>query len=293
MAKDNTERMKYAGPKHPDFGFPLWYEDATGTRLGLGIPADQFTPAIGAMQHPGAPLVFPTNFPEEAFYFYADSRMDIGGAGTVGRARLVLALEAAFGGVGKPDPQLRTVFARIRVDLRDVVPGAQYVVTHPYGITEKLTADGRGRVFVTEDRGIGEDRFDGVLANGRVAPFLTWATGAPPGYVGDGVSPRRVTGSPFGTNLFRVDGPRVAMGGGPRDPAEPDNIDRIQTELFTVQGRHPGPLGAELNAHYDREPGGRIIVNLHAPRRRTSNWRPHRVGRASSWPPADATTPRG
>ncbi|MGL5849427.1 MAG: PKD domain-containing protein, partial [Phycicoccus sp.] len=71
--------------------------------------------------------------------------------------------------------------------------------------------------------------------------------------------------SPFGTNLFRIDGPSVAEGGGPVDPADPTNPDRVQTDLFTVQGRLATRLGVEVtSATYEREAAGGIHLDVHA-----------------------------
>ena len=88
------------GPSDPVHGFPLWYEDSDGTRLELGLdPNDPNLPAL-ELPTPGAPVVFPGNFPDEAFYFIAEAEMLVGGPAGSARARLILALEAAFGGTG-------------------------------------------------------------------------------------------------------------------------------------------------------------------------------------------------
>lgn len=214
--------------------------------------------------HPGAPLSIPDNFPEEGFYFYAESEIAVGGAGTVGRARLILGLEAAFGGPGTPAADARVVFSRIRVRMDDMIPGAEYVITHPYGVTEPLAADDRGRVFWTDDRGIADEQLGEVLKVGRVAPFLR-STNAPDGYLGDGITPTTVTGSPHGTDFFRIDGPGVGAGGGPRDPADPTNPDRVQNALFTVQGRLAQRLGAEVTrATYARDAAGAVLLDVFA-----------------------------
>lgn len=264
--KINGTRLRAAGPIDSVTGYPLWYEDHGGTRLelGLGRP-DPYLPAVDPIPHPGKPLEIPGNFPGEAFYFLAEAEMDVGGNGTTGRARLILGLEAAFGGAGEPDPTARVVFARIRIRMDDLVPGAAYVVTHPYGVTDELFADDRGRVFVTDDRGVADGLFEPVVRDGRVAPFLHWASGAPAGYLGDGVTERPVIGSPFGTNFFRVEGPRIAEGGGPRDPADPSSVNVVQTDLFTVQGRIATRSGVTLDrASYSRDPAGAITLAVHA-----------------------------
>lgn len=265
MAVVNSQRLDHVGPRDPQHGFPMWYEDGGGTRLALALGPDQFTPAGEQPPSPGAPIVFPTNFPEEAFFFYAEAELPVGGAGVIGRARLVLALEAAFGGAGLPAEGARVVFARIRVRMDDVVPGASYVVTHPYGVTDAMEADDRGRVFVTEDLGVADEDFASVLSTGRVAPFLRWTAAPPPGHLGDGTTARTVTGSPFGTNFFRIDGPRVAEGGGTPDPADPTNPDRVQTDLFTVQGRIATQHGAEVTrATFTRTAGGTVQLDVFA-----------------------------
>ncbi len=59
----------------PANGFPLWYQDAHGLRVeGCLNSADPFCvllPDPGFI--PANPVVFPTNFPVEFFYFVADS----------------------------------------------------------------------------------------------------------------------------------------------------------------------------------------------------------------------------
>lgn len=266
MTVENSERLADVGPLDPVHGYPMWFEDNNGVRLELGLGPDPMLPAIDepapSTVVPGMP--FPAAFPAESFYFLAESRMPIGGAGTIGRARLILGLEAAFG-TPDPDPRARVVFARIRVRIDGVVPGALYTVTHPYGVTAPLEADDRGRVFVTDDRGIADNRFDAVRANGLVAPFLRWAGGEPPGYLGDGASQRPITGSPFGTNFFRVDGPGVAnVPGAQLDPADPFNMDRVQSALFSVQGKLATRAGAQITAARYTRTGGTIVIDLHA-----------------------------
>lgn len=259
---ENLQRLAAVGPLDPVHGFPLWFADANDTVLELGLGPDPNLPAIdpptASHQVPG--MEFPDFFPAEAFYFLAESRMAVGGAGEIGRARLILGLEAAFG-TPSPDPRSRVVFARIRVRIDDVIPGEFYTVTHPYGITEPLQADEDGRVFVTDDRGIADNQFESVRANGLVAPFLQWASNPPPGYLGDGATERPVTGSPDGNNFFRVEGTNIAVIPGAPAPANPN---RLQSNLFTVQGKRATRIGAEITAaHYARQ-NGSVVIDLHA-----------------------------
>jgi hypothetical protein len=247
MSIENPNRLAFAGPAHPDSGFPMWFEDSSGLRLELVTNADPMAPAIADLRTPGADVSFPSNYPDEAFYFMAEAQLPVGGEGVEGRARVIMAIEAAFGGVGLPDPDTRVVFARLRVRMDDVKPGQKYVITHPYGVIDdpQLTADENGRFFHTFDLGIVENDCTAVLRSGQIAPFLQWDTGAPSGYIGDGVTGHKVTGSPFGTNFIRIEGPGIREGGGTPDPADPGNMDKVWTDLFSIQGRIAKQSGVE------------------------------------------------
>lgn len=272
---ENPQRLVKVGPLNPSTGFPLWYKDAAGTRLELSLSTtDPFTPAVGdpepfVSNRPGAPA----NLPEEAFYFLAEARIVTGGGVRPGRARVVLALEAAWGGTGSVADGQQVVFARLRVRVDRGVPFGLYTFTHPYGQTDPLPADDRGRVFVTEDIGVAPLQFDGALG-GHVAPFLRWTSGAnvapgeddpPPGYLGDGDTAHTIAGSPLGFNFVRVEGPNIADAGGPRDPADPANPNKVYTDLFTVQGKEATIAGVEVaRATYRRTAAGGVKLDVFA-----------------------------
>src|SRR5206468_1185906 len=64
----------------------------------------------------------------------------------------------------------------------------------------------------------------------NVGPFLRWdatAPAPPVGFIGDPAILHGITGSPFGNNFFRLDGPDV---GGP-------GVNTIQTNLFSLTGK--------------------------------------------------------
>jgi hypothetical protein len=258
---NNDQRLTHVGPRDPAIGYPLWYEDAEGIRLALGLSRGEDPNLLPIEDVLPGPLEIPGNFPHEAFYWSAEAEIPVGGNGVAGRARLILALEAAFGGAGEPAADARVVFARIRVRMDDLIPFAKYVVTHPYGVTDELEADEDGRVFWTDDRGLADEDFAAVVLAGRVAPFLRWDTGAPDGYLGNPLVEHTVTGSPFGTNLFRVTGPRIAVIPGQPVPADPDVV---QTDLFAVQGKIATVHGvAAERAVYGRQ-GGQTTVDVFA-----------------------------
>lgn len=271
----NAERLAKVGPVDAATGFPMWYKDGAGTRLELALdPADQRTPAVGDLKpfvstRPDAPA----QLPDEAFYLLAEARMVSGGGPTPGRARVILALEAAFGGTGEVADGQQVVFGRIRYRIDDAVPGQFYTFTHPYGESDPVQADPKGRVRLTEDIGVTPLVFDGALGS-HVAPFLRWTSGAakalgeadpPNGYLGDGVTAHTVTGSPLGSNFVRITGPNIADAGGPRDPADPGNVNTIFTPLLVLQGRLATVDGVEVTrAVYARTAAGDVTVDVFA-----------------------------
>ncbi|MCQ3973183.1 MAG: hypothetical protein DPW09_07020 [Anaerolineae bacterium] len=267
------------GPINPDNGFPLWYKDANGLALELCVdfanPLCNFAPLPGDPFDPNQPPIVPTNFPDEAFWWSADALLETNGSG--GGAGLVLALEAAFAnGPVVPGDQVSFGRIRYRVDL-DV--GGTYTVTHPYGQdVHPGVAAGVKAINFTEDIGIGAPGdFTGAL-NSRIGPFLTWDTfpGDPdlaPGFIGDPIVEHRVTGSPFNTNFFRIEGPDNAFTGSPFLCANPflgasptSTTDCIETDLFLISGkiRTNTGTGASLATYKNSTGPGPESLNVYA-----------------------------
>ncbi|MBI5067568.1 MAG: Ig-like domain-containing protein [Deltaproteobacteria bacterium] len=243
--------LKDRGPVDPATGFPVWYRDSgiPATATGAAVPPQALELCLAQTPSPnpgagGAPMCFPwapdpAGFPgnlgDEQFWAVADA-IAVGGFGS---ARLVTALEAAYA-TGTPVRGQEISFARIRLVV-DVNPGFEgtYVITHPYGV-EIFPGVGAGNraITFTNDVGATGVQFDGALA-GAVGPFLRWDS-IPPGmtltiatasgleeYLGDPNLLHTVTGSPFGTNFFRVD---VFDAGGVL-------IDSVTQPEFTVVGK--------------------------------------------------------
>lgn len=239
------------GPINPFDGFPVWYKDENGLRLQLNVdPTDPFSGITTAdLPDPTQPVSFPENYPEEAFFMQAEAEMT---TGTGERARLVLALEAAFvNDVPRINEQI--VFGRVRVRVAGLQANAQYTVTHPYGIdTFTAEADPRnptvGEINFTEDfGGMNGGDFDVVL-NSRVQPFLQWdpsvVPAAPEGYIGDPAVVHPIIGSQFvdqsghAQNYFRIEGPGIGIGSPDRSTTpgfDPDHC--IETRNFSVIGK--------------------------------------------------------
>ncbi|MDZ3992048.1 hypothetical protein PspTeo4_14312 [Pseudomonas sp. Teo4] len=228
--------------------FPAWYEDSHGRTLDLCLTkavSSRVPGAPGAPSYmctllptPGVfddtlPIAFPTNFPDEAFWFTAD-------AAIVDAARGIdlsfgTAIEAAFSAEEPVDGD-QVSFARVRIRV-DVPAAGTYVITHPYGVEVfDVPAAGRRAINMTRDIGIGSPGdFTGAL-KGDVGPFLRSVNGpyteGSERFIGDPNLEERVTGSPFNTNFVRIEGP--------------NGID-LRTELFAVSGKlsnvtRPTPL---------------------------------------------------
>jgi len=239
------------------FGFPTYYTDSNGLSLIHGVNVnDRLTPENLALSDPTllpdpkAPLDISTgNFFDESFAFSASATVQTAS----GDAIVVHAGgEAVF---FTPDLTVQEGFQtsfnrlRLRVDLPAFSGETRtYTVTHPYGVQSfQVTSGGTGAINITLDSApsIG---FNSVVDGSLVSldPFLIWTGGAaPPGYVGDPGVDHAVTGSPFNTNFFRIEGPDI---GGP-------GVDFVQTHLFSISGRivgagPPPPPGNEPPVAY-------------------------------------------
>ncbi|SDT54181.1 hypothetical protein [Pseudomonas prosekii] len=255
------------GPYLPANGsFAAWYQDTHGRTLDLCLSKAVSSRVPGApgaptymcnlLPAPGVfddaqPVVFPTNFPDEAFWFTADATI-------VDAARGIdlsfgTAIEAAFA-AEEPVEGDQISFARVRIRI-DVPTAGTYVVTHPYGVDVfDVPVPGRRAINMTRDIGIGVPKtYDGAL-RGDVGPFLRSAngpytetnpvTGAAEQFIGDPNIEEAVTGSPFNTNFVRIEGP--------------NGLD-LRTTLFAISGKlstvvRPTPMITQRST-YSRKAG--------------------------------------
>jgi K319-like protein len=260
------------GPVNASNGFPDWYRDTNGVDLmPCDDPQDKYCGGAVPAPDPTQPPTFPDNFPDEFFYQQAgvDSLVSAGGEGVLAE----FDLEGAFGaGPVKAGDQI--VFARVRYRINaGLQPDTDYKITQPYGTdTVHTDADANG-FFVTQDVGVATGDFSQVL-KGRVGPFLQWAPNPnnpadvpPAGYVGDGVTPHAVTGSPLNTNFVRIQGPGIGGAAGATNPnpcpttgpnaySGPVN-DCIQGDNFVLVGKKSTTGGVEVTrATYERNATG-------------------------------------
>lgn len=222
---------------------PAWFMDSNGLAVEVMEAADPF--GISVPPIVGDAFSQELGFSDEGFYWTADA-LPANPAGPVGIT--VLALEVAY--LGGTVEGGESIFGRIRHRYDVAVPGT-YTVTHPFGVnTYVVDVVDPGAPEINDSSDIGCAGLPGValcntaltLASG-VGPFLTWDTfnlnpaltdpalinAARPGarYLGNPNIPHAITGSPFGTNFIRVQGPAGAFGA----------TNFIQDNLFTVTGR--------------------------------------------------------
>lgn len=218
------------GPYVPANGsFAAWYQDTHGRTLELCLSkavSSRVASAPGAPAYmcllnptPGVfddtqPVVFPSNFPDEAFWFTGDGSIVDAARGI--DLTYVSAVEAAFA-AEEPVEGDQVSFGRIRIRV-DVPTAGVYTITHPYGVDIfDVPAGGRRAINMTRDIGIGTPKtYDGALKS-DIGPFLRSVngpytetnpvTGSAEHFVGDPNLEEAFTGSPFNTNYIRIEGP--------------------------------------------------------------------------------------
>jgi len=262
-------------PSPPGHGFPKWYTATDGMSLELCLDPSAVNVnnplsllcllAPDELEDPLAEVIFPDNYWPEMFWTRVDSGElaistfadPVSGQPVGGNTLLVMALEGAFlSSDGEASTGENTSFARIRVRIDNPVAGANFKVTHPYGtVMFSNVPQGVRAVNFTSDIGIPDiapppTDFNGALL-GPIGPFLRWTAPDFPvfdqhgeAYIGDPTLEHEVTGSPFNTNFFRIEGPvGLSQEGGPlcTDPLLGDDpvdlTDCIETNFFLVSGK--------------------------------------------------------
>jgi len=254
--------LSTVGPTNPGNGFPTFYQDTKGVSLSPCLSTQLSAGPGGAFMcvlladpgyDPALPIVFPSNFPLEFFYWMADA---VGLGPNVKVMRF--ALEGTFA-TPTVTQGSQLVFTRIRIKITPPNPNANYTVSHPFGTRVLTPADLKlGFFLFTEDIPILAPLNFTAAVNGNIGPFLAWdpavAPAAPLGFIGDPGISHQVVGSPIGRNFVRVDGPNI---GGP-------GINTVQTSLFSISGQQftgvlPSPLSVKAST-YSRTTAGEVDV---------------------------------
>lgn len=267
---NGADGLQEVGPIASETGFPAWYRDTTGKRLELCLDVDSHCLLTSAdVPAPTEPLsVYTGNFPGEAFWFAGDSFIEVPNGAN---GALILALEAAFASGETPIPGDQVAFGRVRIRIDNLQLGQTYKVTHPYG-SDTFVADapdpknaGRGEINFTEDIGIGS--WAGPLSS-RIGPFLTAVSPAPPaGYIGSPNVEQTVTGSPYNTNYFMIEGPgvRSAATDPGACPGRASDLNCVYNDLFALAGKYATNAGVDIESVlYSRDSAGQTILNVYA-----------------------------
>jgi hypothetical protein len=266
-----------SGPLDAEGLFSEYVVDANGVALeicnvsytGDGNPAPCFYDPVEV----GNPLSERLGRGGEAFMFLADSVFTSPGTAPVD-AVIVMGVETAF--LGPIEKGWETQFQRLRTRV-NVSQVGHYKVETPWGnktytVTTLLRpGGGQSRMEISDPIDI--DFQASSTVNGLVSPFLI-ADQAPllraedrDRYIGDGVTPTTVTGSPCGDNFVRITA--VGLDGVTPIPintannAEGDPINVYTSRLFTVSGKK-APLAevplAITAAYYSRTAGANRVT---------------------------------
>ena len=249
--------------------FSEYVVDSNGIALQICTDGNGATPCFYDPPVAGNAISQALGRGNEAFWFLANSEFTTVGAFPL-TAVIVMGVESAFL-AAEPTAGFQTQFQRLRTRINVAAVGI-YTVETPWGQTvhrvDTLLPAGNGQnrseISVPIDISFGGD----VTAAGLVAPFLRAnppipGFGPAEGYIGDGTTLTRVTGSPCGTNYVKV----TATG---LDGITPININNgsnvFVNEFFTVMGKI-APLAKvplAINAAYYSRNGGTTRVTVMA-----------------------------
>jgi len=225
LCQNASAELAAVGPVDSS-GFPSSYKDEDGLSLQLCLTSGNCTFDAPISGNAFSQLI---GFGEKAFYWSADAEL----TGTGAKGTLKMALVASFSGSTTgvvPANGEQIVFFQVVVGpLTGLTAGGVYTVTHPYGVLTNLVANSSGTIPVQrQDIGCAAAPCDFTEVLGSaIGPFLQWDTGAPAGFVGNPATAHTVVGSPFGTNVFHVEGLNAGGLG----------INTKETNLFKVQGK--------------------------------------------------------
>jgi hypothetical protein len=268
----NVNKPFNSGPVDSHGFFSEWIVDQNGVALqlctdsvdGLGNPPPCFFDPV----EPGNPLSEALGRGGEAFLYLADNTFTSDGAAPID-AVIVMGVETAF-----LSPEVtagfQTQFQRLRTRINVAAVGF-YKVETPWGnktyrVDTLLRAGGgQSRMEISEPIDISFN--PSSVVPGLVSPFLVATNRGsvdPTKYIGDGITPTTVTGSPCGDNFIRVTATGLdGVTPIPISRTAPTNVYTSRT--FTVQGKLapvadvPLAIGA---TYYTRNAGNDVVTVL-------------------------------
>jgi len=251
--------------------FPEYIVDSNGVALQVCTVGNGVTPCFFDPKITGNALSQLLGRGNEAFYFLADSNGTTTGAFPITWV-MVMGVESAFLSP-VPTDGFQTQFQRLRTRVNVDAVGI-YTVETPwskksYTVIELLKpGSGQNRMEISDPIDIPFSPNSSVA--GLVSPFLIavdktgLAAGLNPAdFIGDGITPTKVTGSPCGTNYVKITA--VGLDGvTPIDINNGSNV--IINDLFTVMGKVAPSAKVPLSidaAYYSRR-GAQDTVTLMA-----------------------------
>jgi Big-like domain-containing protein len=167
------ERMGPVNASPSVGGFPAWFQDTTGVTMEFCDLTSQaeLTGGWCTLIPPGLsyPETFPTSFFPEHFYW--DTNTVVSDTTTGTRARLIMAIEAAFAN-NDPVPGDQMTFGRIRIFITNLPFTGDYTVYTPYGKSTFTGLQAGDRLFTTDDVGVSCIGTFSCTLNTDIGPYL-------------------------------------------------------------------------------------------------------------------------
>jgi hypothetical protein len=266
----NQAKPFNAGPLDAQGMFSSWVVDMNG--VGLQACTDSLTndgnppPCFYDPVVPGNALSAALGRGNEAFMFLADSVFTTPGTAPID-AVIVMGVETAFLSA-EPAAGFQTQFQRFRTRLNVAAVGI-YTVESPWGKSiyrvDTLLPPGNGQNRAEVSEPIDLTFNPNSTVPGLVSPFLIADNkgGLDPNvYIGDGLTPTTVTGSPCGTNFIKITATGLdGVTPIPINNVAPTNV--YTSNLFTVMGKlapvAPVPLSIGA-AYYTRNAGSDTVT---------------------------------
>lgn len=232
------------GPADASGVFTQYVVDSTGQGLQLCTDGSANCVIVDPVV-PGNALSALSGFGMEGFLYAAQNDFSAG----VITGLYEGAVEATYLSAA-PDATQALMFTRLRIRMGTPLPGV-YRITHPWGVKTYTVAAADTKKAINETIDIAFT--PNTTVSGVVGPWVRWDTGAPAGYLGDSVTPHKVTGSPCGTNFVKIE---AFQANGTTPMAINGTSNTIISDLFVVQGKistGATPIAA-TNVYYGRNP---------------------------------------
>ncbi len=266
-------------------GYPAWFQDKSGVALEFCDPKTQAELDQGwCVLIPPGPI-FPESFPNQFFdeHFYYDAVNVLTDASNGFRARLVMAIEAAFANGPAVDGDQMT-FGRHRVFIPTLPFDGDYRVITPFTDITYFDQKAGDRIFETSDVGvacintfectlgtaIGPYLLPSPVAGGAEVPPMPDLKSAPPGtdpFYDSLIALGGATGDPGTGKKYLADPARIGpVTGSPManfidSDGNSRNHNTFRIEVRAPAPNHDGPVLYVLEGENNFTIGGRLMTD--------------------------------